>query len=192
MPPCEEHTMAVASSQVSLRTLYVSVDDFSATLPDHPCGIAVSALLRELLLRAARFSIEYKKDSFEARLLALALDEMKASAEHGINLPLGKDRRLVKICEALINDPGDTRPLSEWATIVGATARTLTRLFRIETGLPFVAWRQQVRIGDAIPRLLAGDSVSKIAASQGYGSQSAFTVMFKRVTGKTPRDYMPH
>ena len=191
MPPGTEHAMT-ASTAVSLRTLYVNVGAFSAALSQIPSGIAVSNLLRELLLRAGSFPTDYPQDGFEARLLTLALDEMKASTENGVSLPTGRDRRLQKVCDALIENPGDPRPLSEWARVVGATTRTLSRLFATEIGLSFMTWREQLRILDAVPQLLAGERICHVAADQGYSSQSAFTAMFKRVTGKTPSHYLPH
>ncbi|WP_205982142.1 helix-turn-helix transcriptional regulator [Paraburkholderia sp. Ac-20340] len=188
MPPGAEHAMS-AATDVSLRSLYVNIDAFAADFTDRPTGIAVSPLLRELLLRAASFSLEYADGSFEARLLALALDEMRASSEHGLHLPTGQDRRLVKLCESLIHDPGDASTLAGWAERVGATSRTLSRLFLSEIGMSFTMWRQQLRIVGAVPRLIAGERIADVAASLGYGTQSAFTVMFKRVTGKLPSDY---
>lgn len=190
MPPGVEHCMST-STAVSLRTLYVNIDGFAATFADRPVGIAVSPLLRELLLRAAEFSLDYRADGFEARLFALALEEMEASSEHGIHLPTGQDKRLNKLCEALLDNPGDPRSLAQWADTVGATTRTLSRLFRTEVGMSFVVWRQQLRIIAAIPRLLAGERVTDVATSLGYNTLSAFSVMFKRVTRKLPSDYLP-
>lgn len=190
MPPGAEHAM-FAATDVSLRSLYVNVGAFSVDFGDRPVGIAVSPLLRELLLRAAFFCVDYPDGGFEGRLLALALDEMRASSEHGLHLPTGRDRRLVKLCKSLIQDPGDASTLVEWADRVGATPRTLSRLFQTEIGMSFMMWRQQLRIVGAVPRLIAGERICDVAASLGYGAQSAFTVMFKRVTGKLPSEYQP-
>jgi AraC-like DNA-binding protein len=188
MPPDVEHCM-LAATPVSLRSLYVNVSAFSQAFDEHPAGITVSPLLRELLLRAATFSVDYPDDSFAGRLLTLALEEMRGSSEHGLHLPTGRDRRLVKLCESLIDDPGDASTLAEWSERVGATPRTLARLFQSETGMSFAVWRQQLRIVGAVPRLIAGERIGDVAASLGYSTQSAFTVMFKRATGKLPSDY---
>ncbi|MGV8301800.1 helix-turn-helix domain-containing protein, partial [Pseudomonas aeruginosa] len=40
------------------------------------------------------------------------------------------------------------------------------------------------------PRLLAGDSVQVVARDLGYGSTRAFSSMFRRLLGETPRDYL--
>lgn len=189
MPPYIEHEMS-ASTSVSLRTLYVNVDSFILNLPNYPVGIGVTPLLRELLIRASYFPINYHPDSFEERLLRLTLEEMRHAFEAGLKLPMGRDKRLRKICDTLMENPGDVRSLADWANEVGATTRTLTRLFRSETGVSFSQWREQVRIVSAISDLSTGERVSQVAEDLGYASQGAFTVMFKRVTGKSPRDYL--
>ena len=53
----------------------------------------------------------------------------------------------------------------------------------------FVDWRQQARLAEALVQLAAGKDVASVARALGYGSPSAFTVMFRKVLGKAPRDY---
>ena len=68
--------------------------------------------------------------------------------------------------------------------------RSFTRLFRKETGLSFVAWRQQACLVAALPRLAAGESVTSVAMALGYDNPAAFTTMFKRLLGVPPRSYL--
>ena len=68
--------------------------------------------------------------------------------------------------------------------------RAFTRLFRRETGLSFVNWRQQACLVAALPRLVAGETVTTIALDLGYDNPAAFTTMFKRVLGASPRTYL--
>ena len=56
------------------------------------------------------------------------------------------------VCEALLRKPGRRETLEEWCDIAGASSRTLARLFASETGMRFVDWRQQARLGSS-PRL---------------------------------------
>lgn len=67
--------------------------------------------------------------------------------------------------------------------------RTFTRLFRRETGLTFMTWRQQACLVAALPRLAAGEPVTLIAIDLGYDNPAAFTSMFKRSLGSSPRTY---
>jgi AraC-like DNA-binding protein len=67
--------------------------------------------------------------------------------------------------------------------------RSFTRIFREETGLSFVSWRQQACLVVALPRLAAGESITTVAMEMGYDNPSAFTTMFKRLLGVSPRSY---
>ncbi len=80
-------------------------------------------------------------------------------------------------------------PSPQWGHEVGASARTLARLFLAETGLSFGDWRSRARLLAALPRLAAGEKVTTIALDLGYESPSAFISMFKRALGKTPSTY---
>lgn len=72
---------------------------------------------------------------------------------------------------------------------MGASGRTLARLFRREIGMTFGAWRQQARLIEALARLGTGEPVTHVALDLGYESPSAFTAMFRRSLGVTPSRY---
>ena len=105
-------------------------------------------------------------------------------------LPMPRDRRLQAICQALLKQPELGLTLDDWGLRVGASSRTLARLFAQELQMGFHEWRQQLRLTEALPRLLAGDSVQVVARDLGYGSTRAFSSMFRRLLGETPRDYL--
>jgi AraC-like DNA-binding protein len=58
-----------------------------------------------------------------------------------------------------------------------------------ETGLTFGAWRQQARVLEAMGRLGSGAPVTEVALDLGYESVSAFSAMFRRAAGTSPRRY---
>jgi AraC-like DNA-binding protein len=99
------------------------------------------------------------------------------------------DRRLVPIAQALTAHPEDPRTLSDWGRSVGASERTLARLFRADTGLSFRLWRQQARLLEALRRLADREPVTTVALDLGYDSPSAFIAMFKCTLGTTPGHY---
>ncbi len=68
----------------------------------------------------------------------------------------------------------------------GGEPRTLTRLFRAETGLGFRSWVTTVRVKCSIESLAEGATVAEAGRSVGYATTSAFGVAFRRVTGLTP------
>ena len=43
---------------------------------------------------------------------------------------------------------------------------------------------------EALPRLASGETVTNVALDLGYDSPSAFTAMFRRILGASPRDYL--
>ena len=97
-----------------------------------------------------------------------------------------QDRRLLRLCRLVIADLSASHPREYYATRVGISARSLTRLFRLETGMGFVQWRQKARLLTALQRLGGGESVTSIALGLGYGSPRAFTAMFRRILGVSP------
>lgn len=187
MPAGVAHEIRMAGP-VAMRTLYVRADA-AGRLPAEVRVLAVSALLRELILRACALPVRYDESGPAGRLMAVILDEIAALPTVALDLPLPRDPRLGRICRALSADPGATRTLAGWAGDAGASPRTLARLFVKETGLTFAGWRQQARLLAATAMLAAGQPITRIALDLGYDSPSAFTAMFKRVLGAPPSHY---
>ncbi|HWI28858.1 MAG TPA: helix-turn-helix transcriptional regulator [Stellaceae bacterium] len=187
MPAETEHSIR-SWGNVAMRTLYVR-GDAAGLLPRRCCVVAVSPLLRELILRAVELPLLYDEDGPEARVMGLILDEIRALPVLPLHLPWPSDGRLGRLCAAIQDDPASERTLEDWAAGVGASSRTLARLFRKETGMSFSAWRQQVRLVDALGRLATGQKVTAVALDLGYQSPSAFTSMFRRALGQAPTRY---
>ena len=100
--------------------------------------------------------------------------------------PKEHDKRLRALCEAVLRAPSQRATLAEWASEVGASERTVARLFREELGTSYQQWRQQAILAHALPMLARGVPVSHVAASSGYASDSAFSAMFKAAMGQPP------
>jgi AraC-like DNA-binding protein len=187
MPAHIEHDVRMAGA-VAMRTLYVTPESV-ASLPKECCVVAVSPLLRELILRAASLPLLYDERGAEGRVMALILDELRVLPVLPLNLPMPRDARLLKMCRAMLDDPSSTATLADWGRRIGASSRTLARGFQRDTGLSFARWRQQARLLEALSRLAQGQSVTTIALDLGYDSPSAFTNMFRRALGRTPSSY---
>ncbi|HPU50795.1 MAG TPA: helix-turn-helix transcriptional regulator [Burkholderiaceae bacterium] len=188
MPGGVRHEIRM-SGDVSMRTLYVRADA-AASLPPAARVIAVSALLRELILRACAMRVLYDEAGTDGRVIGLLLDEIAALPSVALDLKMPIDPRLERVCRALRDEPGDSRTLDDWAHGAGACGRTLARLFVKETGLGFAEWRQQARLLAAMARLAAGQPITRIALDLGYDSPSAFTAMFRRALGTPPSRYL--
>jgi AraC-like DNA-binding protein len=123
--------------------------------------------------------------------MALIQHEMRQLPVLPLSLPLPRHPDLAGRCRAFLREPQAHDAIGGWCAALGVSRRSFTRLFRQETGLSFVAWRQQACLVVALPRLAAGESVTAVAMALGYDNPAAFTAMFKRLLGAPPRNYLP-
>ncbi|MFT4199888.1 AraC family transcriptional regulator [Gordonia sp. (in: high G+C Gram-positive bacteria)] len=153
-----------------------------------PTSFAVGRLLGEIITHLHRIVPDDPTRPAAEELMFQLLTPLPA---YHIQITMPADSRARAIAERLIAHPDDRRELTAWADHVHASVRTLSRLFRTETGLTFATWRTHVRIRAAIPMLTSGTSVSTTARKVGYHKSSSFIAAFHRVTGHTPGTYLP-
>jgi AraC-like DNA-binding protein len=187
IPGGVEHEMKT-SGRVEMRTVYVD-PDACRNLPKGCCVVAVSPLLRELIVAAVKLDNDYSDGGREDRIMSLILDEIHPAPVLPLDLPLPSDRRLLRICHAILEEPSCTTNLSEFGKQTGASQRTLERMFPLETGMTFSKWRQQARLLCGIRMLAEGSAISMVAMDLGYESPSAFSAMFRRALGIAPSEY---
>ncbi len=188
IPAGIEHQVTCVG-RVAMQVVYV-LPEAAPWLPGDCQVVAVSPLLRELVAAAMEIKAGYDLDGPEARLVAVLIDSLRARPVEELHLPMPADRRLRAVTRELVADPGDPRTLADFALDAGASARTLARLFVAETGLSFGAWRQQLRLHEALARLASGEPVTSVAYTVGYDSPSAFIAMFRKALGDTPGRYL--
>lgn len=183
------HSVSGMPDASVFRSLYVR-PDLADRMGDQAAVVSLSPLLRELLPRLIEIYDGQGDRTIYQHLVALTLHEIACAEQKpevlAPHLPLPQDRRLKLICDTLLEKPADRRTTEEWGKVAGASARTLERLFRDETGMSFNAWRQSCRISAAIPRLERGMPVQLVAWEVGYDSASAFAAVFRRVVGINP------
>jgi AraC-like DNA-binding protein/quercetin dioxygenase-like cupin family protein len=179
-----EHEVRM-SGAVKIRTLFVD-PQAAPHLPEASCVVAISPLLRELIVAAMRVPLDYEPDTRDERLMRLLLDELVAVNVLPLHLPMPQDRRLRRVCEALLARPDDVSTAEQWAQELKVTPKTIHRLFSRETGLTFGQWRQQARLLFALERLAHGERIIDVALDSGYASQSAFAAMFRKHFGMPP------
>lgn len=187
IPAGIEHEVRM-TGVVSMRTLYIR-PEAAPWLPTQCSAVHVSPLLRELILAAATLPPLYDRDGRDGRIMALILDEIRTLSVAPLHLPEPRDPRLKRITAALMQNPADRRRLEDWSKAVGASSRTVARLFLQETGMTFRQWQRQARLLSALPRLAEGQAVTTVALDLGYDSPSAFIEMFRRTMGTTPGRY---
>ncbi|ULQ55223.1 AraC family transcriptional regulator [Flavihumibacter rivuli] len=80
--------------------------------------------------------------------------------------------------------------LTDIAAIANLTPQSFCRLFKKRTNKHFVEYLNEVRVSNACSMLLKSDrSISEIAYECGYKTLSNFNKLFKKITGKTPKEY---
>ena len=188
-PAGTEHS-ALALSALELRMLYIETSAITFTPPSSAQVLNISPLLRELISRVAQFPADYDAAGHDRQLLGVLWGELDWTASHAFSLPSLTDSRLLLLERLLSQQPGDDRNFDQWASTVGATTRTLTRLLLKEAGMTFRTWREHMRVTRALTMLAESHSVTEVAIELGYDSPSAFTVMFRRVTGQSPSAYI--
>lgn len=190
IPPDVEHQVTMLGD-VELRTVYIAPEAAPKTL--RRCTVfEVTDLLKALIeaLRTNPSDGSAYADKRRKQLSQLILTELVQVSALSLGLPMPHDRRLQAMCKALTMDPGSTATLDEWAKVVGASSRTLSRLFEQELGLGFGEWRQQLRLASAIDLMGKRVPLNEVASKLGYANPAAFTVMFKRAFGIPPSQFI--
>ena len=164
-------------------------------IPARPAVFLASGLAREVLLALTEPQSIPGPPSYDraarSRLLRVLVDELREVHEQPLVLPEPQDDRLQALARTLHEDPADTTSLAEHGKAIGASPRTLSRLFHDELGLTFYEWRQQLRIYHALVFLAEGRDVTQTAHACGWANPSSFIAAFTRVLGTTPGRYRP-
>lgn len=171
--------------EVHMRSVYIR-QELLSDFPDRCEVVAISPLLRELILESINLPKNYDETSRGGHLIRLLLDEIKCMPSLPLALPEPSSPRLQGLCHALRQQPDDNKMLKEWAKALAMDVRTLQRRFTKETGMSVGQWRRQNRLLLACEHLARGESVLEVSLALGYASSSAFSAMFKRELGIAP------
>lgn len=179
---------AVRMQGVTTRSLYIDPD--ADPREQSRCDVlAVSPLLHELLLASADLDALYDVTGRDGALVTLILHELRVASPLPFFAPIPGDTALAALCTAFLRHPNARQTVDTWAARLNTSVRTFHRHFGQQTGMPFSTWRQRACLLTALPRLIAGDSVTAIALDLGYDSPSAFSTMFRKVLGRTPSQF---
>ena len=80
--------------------------------------------------------------------------------------------------------------LADLSSLAHLSPYRFLRVFTACTGIPPHLYQQQVRIRQAKSKLLQGASLSETAVETGFGDQSHFSNVFKKMVGITPGEYV--
>lgn len=160
-----------ASEQAALRW---SVERMMQELREPQAGgfLVIQHLAHMILVQALRLHLSEGTGGSVGWLFALADKQMSAA----IN--------------AMHADPAQRWTLQELASRAGMSRSSFALKFKETVGTPAMDYLTRWRMLLAGDRLThSNDSISVIALSLGYESESAFSTAFKRVMGCSPRRY---
>ncbi|MFQ6398818.1 AraC family transcriptional regulator [Nocardia sp. KC 131] len=182
-----------AHSDTDMRILFLPAS-LAKLIPGHPAVFMVSDLAREILLTlTGSRNYDHVARDFDraasARLRRVLVDELHQAPEQPLQLPEPRDDRLQAIARMLYAQPADNTALAGLGHRIGASARTLSRLFHNELGMTFYEWRTQLRIYHALILLADGHDTTHAAHACGWANPSSFIAAFTNLVGTTPGRY---
>lgn len=183
IPPFIRHR-AQMNASVGYRSVYLS-EEYAQKIGHEMVILSISPLLREVLERIAiaPFDSDWREGRL-ANLLPVFIDELQSATTEPTLLSLPQDRRFSRL------DIEQLPPnLTQLAQTVGASEKTITRIFLKETGMTYQTWRQQWRFIKAVELLAQGKPYHFITQELGLASDSAFISFFRKMSGMTPREY---
>ena len=117
MPADTPHVTRMPA-RLAMRGLFLR-EDAARAGPDAVTVVAVSPLLRELILAACEQPVMWDETGPVRHVVALALHEIGHAATQPISVPACNDPRLRRVTEALLADPADPRGLDAFAEWLG-------------------------------------------------------------------------
>ena len=154
---------------------------------DRAFALRVTPLLRELIFAAFETDATPGKTELVVRLI---LHELTETPDAPTFLPLPTSAIGRRVADLALADSRSQLDIDELASRAATSVRTISRLFPVETGLTFKAWRQRTRIVLAIDQLSTGKPISQVAATTGFASTAAFSFAFRQVTRMTPSHFL--
>jgi AraC-like DNA-binding protein len=189
IPSGVSHLTMIRNTRIA--SVYLSPRLFAKS-PGEVRILAVTPLMRELILHAARWSPERPaKDraanAFFASLAALCAEWLEQPV--AARLPRGKSAEVRAAIDYLTENLA-TATLPQAAKRAATSERNLRRKLSEELGTGFRALLSQARTMRAM-ELLADPSqrITDVALTLGYDSLSAFAHTFKAATGELPSTY---
>ncbi|WP_434777934.1 AraC family transcriptional regulator [Neisseria sp. Ec49-e6-T10] len=185
IPPNTMHRVVMYNS-VDYRSIYIDAQVYQG-MPTEVAIYDTSALIKEVLEQIAfmPFKTNWEKGD-PYHLLSLCFSWLNGPSLQQMSLPLPQDKRLQPLVESLALLPPT---LTKLTTYVGASEKTIGRIFNREVGMSYQQWRQRWRFIKAVELLATGKNNTDIAQLLDFSSDSAFTTFFKQWSGCTPKQF---
>ncbi|TCM67749.1 AraC family transcriptional regulator [Acinetobacter calcoaceticus] len=155
----------------------------------HQCEVlAISPLLRQLLLKAPQFEPPF---SVHAQLFFdLICCELSVAEILQLHLPLPQHAALLAICQDFLIEPNIHLSPLQIAEQLHMSERHFSRIFKQQVGMSFSMWRQHACVLTSLEKIISGQAIHHIAYQCGFKNPAAFSSMFQRVFGLSPTAYL--
>jgi len=154
--------------------------------------LAVSALLREMMLYSSRWPIARTESGPEADSFFQALGHVVAEAlddERPLSLPTATDPVVTAAIDYTLSHL-DRVTVSDVTRAAGVAERTLRRVFSAHLGMSWRSYLIRARVLRAMALLAEPDrSVLDVSIAVGFDDAGAFARSFARHCGETPSAY---
>lgn len=154
--------------------------------------IAVSALLREMMLYSVRWPISRTESGVEADSFFQTLGHVVAEAlddERPLHLPVSNDPVVTAVTD-YTRAHLDYVTLSDVTRAVGVSERTLRRIFSTHLGMSWRSYLLRARVLRSMALLAQPDrSILEVSIAVGFDDVGAFARSFARHCGETPSAY---
>ena len=154
--------------------------------------IAVSALLREMMLYSVRWPISRTESGAEADSFFHTLGYVVAGAlddERPLNLPVSADP-VVTAATDYTRAHLDRVAVSDVTRAVGISERTLRRIFHTHLGMSWRSYLLRARMLRSMAMLAQPDrTILEVSIAVGFDDAGAFARSFARHCGETPSAY---
>ncbi|WP_019025880.1 AraC family transcriptional regulator [Colwellia piezophila] len=188
LPPGMAH-QHFCKNKVSYRSLYID-PVLSEVLGNKVRPLTIDPLLKALILEISSWPEDYQETAQTQRFILVLIDRLTMAKSNQLFMPTIQDKRLLPIIETLNQEPANKLTIEQWALKVGASSRTLNRLFNKNYGMGFSRWKQKLRILKSLELLNSNTPLVDIAFELGYESTSAFITGFKKQLGCSPKKYL--
>ncbi|GAM61356.1 transcriptional regulator [Vibrio ishigakensis] len=185
VPAHVEHE-SLALSHTHFMGIYIN-PDFCRSIEAHVSPLFVSDFTKLLFIQIeTQFNSDCYQHDIQKNLVNVLLDQVETTKATDFQLVVPKDRRIKQMFDCYNADPSIPYTLDDWSNVIGATKRTLTRLFAKEFGTSFSLWRQHIRLVISLSLLENNCSIQETAIAVGYQNDSSYIKAFKARFGITP------
>jgi AraC-like DNA-binding protein len=161
----------------------------------NPAGKFCRRLPQRELMRLEELFAEIVTSENEAGLFNAGLKYALLAAwkqfQRALDVPVHDVHPAVERAARLIRNESTALSLNELAHRSGLSAQRLSRLFKRQTGVALVDFRNRQRIEKFLQLYGAGQRCTMLDAAleSGFGSYAQFHRVFKRATGHSPREH---